>query len=85
MKNTFRLEVMNTERVLTQNEQQAYRMQLKHLMKIDGIISLCLDNKNLYVEIEPDIFNLDAFKLILTNIGFPVARDVKLASFHYAV
>ncbi|HDO27983.1 MAG TPA: hypothetical protein ENH02_07685 [Bacteroidetes bacterium] len=85
MKNTFSLEVMNTERVLTENEQHAFRMQLKHVMKTDGIISLCLDDENLYVEIEPDIFNLDAFKLILTNIGFPVARDIKLASFHYAV
>jgi len=85
MKNTFRLEVLNTERVLTNDEQHAFRMKLKHLLKMDGIISLYLDDENLYVEIEPGVFNLDAFKLILTNIGFPVAGNVKMASFHYAV
>jgi len=85
MKNTFRLEVLNTERVLTNDEQHTFRMKLKHLLKMDGILRLCLDDENLYVEIEPGVFNLDAFKSILTNIGFPVARNVKMASFHYAV
>jgi len=85
MKNTFRLEVMSTERALTEKEQNEFREQLEHLMKLNGIISMCLEAENLYVEFKPDIFNLESFKLVLTDIGFPLERNVKLASFHYAV
>lgn len=85
MKNTLRIEVMSTDRPLTENEQNAFRAQLQHLMGLNGIESMCIEAENLYVEFNPDFFNLDSFKQVLTDIGFPLERHVRMASFHYAV
>lgn len=46
MKNTFNLEVINTDRILTSAEQQKFRVQLKKLLKLDGLISLCGINED---------------------------------------
>lgn len=85
MKNAFKLEVMITNRVLTNNEQKSYRGHLEQLLKLNGMISLCLDAENLYVEFNPKLFNLESFKSDLKKIGFPLKQDIKLASLHIAV
>lgn len=85
MKNTFNLEVINTDRVLTSAEQQKFRVQLKKLLKLDGLISMCLETERLYVEFDPLLFSLGSFKSVLANIGFPLKQDLTLASYHYAV
>ncbi len=85
MKNTFRLEIISTDGILTQRKQKAYRAQLEQLMKLKGIVSICLEAENLYVEFRPGIFDLEAFKQVLRDIGFPMRQQVNLASFHYAV
>jgi hypothetical protein len=85
MKNTFHLEVLNTDRVLTSAEQHKFRARLKKLLKLDGLISMCLETERLYVEFDPLLFSLGSFKSVLSDIGFPLKQDLKLASYHYAV
>jgi hypothetical protein len=85
MKNTFKLEVINADRVLTSEEQKSYRLQLKQLLKLKGLVSMCLEAESLYVEFNPKYFNLGSFKSVLSDIGFPLNQDIKLASYHYAV
>lgn len=85
MKNTFRLEVMNTNRVHTNNEQKSFRGHLEQLLKLNGMISMCLEAENLYVEFNPKLFNLASFKSALKSIGFPLKQDLRLAAFHLAV
>ena len=85
MENTFKLEVINTGSVLTSDEQKYFRTQLKQLLILDGLISMCLEAERLYIEFNPQQFSLGSFKSVLSDIGFPLKHDLKLASYHYAV
>ena len=85
MKDTNRLKVMKTEKALTKKEQIAFRSRLKRLLKLEGMISMCLESHNLYVEYNPKRFNIESFKSVLNDIGFPHKQELNVASFHYAV
>ncbi len=82
MKNTFEIEIINLGRLLNPNELNAIRARLKPLLKLEGIISMCLEPDTLYVEFDPNLFNLEMFKLMISDIGFPIEQDIKLASLH---
>lgn len=71
MKNLFKLEVLKTNKTLTAKEQDDFRLKFKPFLSIDGVISLCLEEEHLYIEYDPKSFNLDSFKSILTDVGFP--------------
>ena len=75
MKNIFKLETLKTNKTLTAKEQNDFRLKFKPFLNIDGVSSLCLEEKNLYIEYEPTSFNLDLFKDILTDAGFPLKYE----------
>jgi len=86
MKNiNYKLEVISTFRTLSAEEQNIIRGQLNQLNKFDGLISMCLESNELYVEFDPEKFNLSVFKLILSDIGFPITENFNIASLHYAL
>jgi hypothetical protein len=80
MKNSFKLKILKTSKTITTEEQNAFRLKLQPLLKLDGIMSLCLEAEELYVEFNPTFFNLDSFSLILTDLGFPLEHEIKLVS-----
>jgi len=81
MKNSFNLEVLKTSKTLTTEEQRSFRIKLKPLLEQDGVISLCLEADELYIEFDSTSFNLSLFKDILKDIGFPLEHaNSKLAS-----
>ncbi len=80
-----RLKVMKTEKILTQYEQNAFRSQLKQLLRIEGMISMCLESRNLYIEYNPKRFSIESFKTVLKDIGFPLKKELNVASFHFTV
>jgi len=75
MKNSFKLEVLKTNETLTAKEQNDFRLKLKPFLNIDGVSSLCLEEENLYIEYDPKSFNLDSFKDILKDAGFPLKYE----------
>ena len=75
MKNLFKLEVLKTSKTLTAKEQNDFRLKFKPFLNIDGVSSLCLEEENLYIEYDPKSFNLDSFKDILTDAGFPLKYE----------
>lgn len=75
MKNLFKLEVLKTNKTLTAKEQNAFRLKFKPFLNIDGVLSLCLEEEYLYIEYDPKSFNLDSFKDILTDAGFPLKYE----------
>ena len=75
MKNLFKLEVLKTNKTLTAKEQNDFRLKFKPLLNIDGVSSLCLEEEELYIEYDPKFFNLDSFKDILTDAGFPLKYE----------
>lgn len=76
MKNSFNLEILKTNINLTAKEQETFRQKFKPLLDISGIMSLCLEAKELYVEFNPTLFNLDSFKFLLIELGFPLKLEV---------
>jgi hypothetical protein len=79
MKNSFSTKTLKINKTLTTEEQNIFRQKFKPLLKIDGIMSLCLEAENLYVEYNPVSFNLDSFKLNIMDIGFPLKLDAVLS------
>jgi len=75
MKNLFKLEVLKTNKTLTAKEQNDFRLKFKPFLNIDGVSSLCLEEEDLYIEYDPKSFNLDSFKDILTDAGFPLKYE----------
>lgn len=75
MKNSFNLKIVKTSKKLTTEEQNTFRQKLKPLLNVSGIMSLCLEDKELYVEFNPTSFNLDSFKQSLIVAGFPLELD----------
>ena len=78
MKNSFKLEVLKTNKILTTEEQRNFLLKFKPFLNIAGVISLCLEEEHLYIEYNPISFNLDSFKEILTAVGFPLELEYKL-------
>ncbi|TVZ26842.1 hypothetical protein JM83_1833 [Gillisia sp. Hel_I_86] len=82
MKNLFKLEVLKTNKTLTAKEQNGFRSKFKPFLNMDGLSSLCLEDDHLYIEYGTLSFNVDSFKDVLTNSGFPLNhenRKLKLA------
>lgn len=80
MKNSFKLEILKTNKILTTEEQNAFRLKFKPFLNIEGVISLCLEEEHLYIEYDPISFKSDSFKEILTAVGFPLKQEkIKLA------
>ncbi len=78
MKNSFKLEILKTNKTLTTEEQNTFRLKFKPLLNLVGIMSLCLEAKELYVEFDPTLFKLDSFKLNLLETEFPLELDAVL-------
>lgn len=76
MKNSFNLEILKINKNLTAEEQETFRQKFKPLLDISGIMSLCLESRELYVEFNPTLFNLDSFKFLLIELGFPLKHEL---------
>ncbi len=75
MENSFKLEVLKTNKTLTTEEQSNFRVKFKPFLNIDGVISICMDEEHLYIEYDPLAFNLESFKEILKAVGFPLEHE----------
>lgn len=85
MKNTFNITVLNTNKVLNNDEQIYYRRLLRPLLRLDSIISLCIEDSELYVEYDPYLFNIESFKAILLDIGFPIKERLSLSALQVSI
>ncbi|PLW96107.1 MAG: hypothetical protein C0591_09545 [Marinilabiliales bacterium] len=80
MKNLFKLEIISTTKVLNKEEQALLRNTLKPILKWQSIKSMCLEEKELFIEYNPDLFNLESFKMVLIDIGFPLIAESSFSS-----
>jgi hypothetical protein len=85
MKNTFNITILNTKRKLNDDDRIYYRRLLRPLLGLDSIISLCLEDNELYVEYDPNLFNIESFKAILLDIGFPLKERLTLSALQVSV
>jgi len=75
MNNLIKLEVLKTNKTLTAKEQVDFRLKFEPFLNIDGVISLCLEEEQLYIEYDQKSFNLDSFKDVVTGAGFPLKYE----------
>ena len=66
------IEILKTERTLNADELKKFRLKFKSLLKFKGIISLCLEENELYIEYNATLFNSETFKNLLLEQGFPL-------------
>lgn len=79
MKKSNQIQIVTTSKILSEIELNKYRTLLKSVLEQKGIISLCLDVKNLFVEYNPEIWNTEKIYAVLEEAGFPVAYEIKEA------
>lgn len=80
MKTANSLQVIKAATPLEKKEQIAIRNRLKFLLGKDGIVSMCLDFENLYVEYNPNMYSVEKLKSRLREVGFPMGYPSKQAS-----
>jgi hypothetical protein len=80
MKNSFNVEILKTNKTLTTEEQNTFRLIFQPLLKLEGIISLCLEEEELFVEFDPTLIKLDSFKFMLIEAEFPLESETLMAS-----
>jgi hypothetical protein len=76
MKSSNSLKIINTRFILSQNQQARYRDRLKQLLKNEGIISICLEDRSLFVEYEGNIINIASIMNLLSAINFPMKEQL---------
>ena len=74
MKETYTVEIVNTKRVLSKNQQAFFRDRLKQLLEKEEIISICLANKNLFIEYNQNKLDKASIKDLLLEYDFPVGE-----------
>ncbi len=77
MKKANSFQIITTIMVLNEKEQSDCRVLLKDMLKQKGIISLCLDKENLFVEYNPEILNVEKIFTMLGNVGFPAEKEIE--------
>lgn len=77
MKTLNKVKIFKTSRILTENEQSSFRLKFKPFLNTNGIISLCLEERHLYLEYNSSIFNLTNFKNKLNYFEFPLKNTRK--------
>ena len=77
MKTFIKVKEFKTSRILTTNEQSSFRIKFKPFLDSNGIISLCLEERYLYLEYNSNIFNLTKFKNELNYFEFPLKHTIK--------
>lgn len=80
MKNSNQFKIIETSRELSEQEQSDCKELLKGVLQQKGIISLCLDNKSLFVEYNSEELDTEKIYDILDEAGFPVAFEISMAS-----
>jgi hypothetical protein len=74
MKKSNNLEIINTKFILNKNQLAYYRDQLTQFLKEAGIISICLDNKSVFIEYMEGISNTAIIRGLLQEINFPMNK-----------
>jgi len=76
MKTSNSLKIINTTFILSQNQQARYRDRLKQLVKNEGIVSICLEDRSLFIEYEENIINIVSIRDFLSSINFPMKEQL---------
>lgn len=76
MKSSNSLKIINTRFMLSQNQQARYRDRLKQLLKNEDIISVCLEDRSLFIEYEGNTKNIVSILDFLSAINFPMEEQL---------
>ncbi|HFB62312.1 MAG TPA: hypothetical protein ENJ69_04945, partial [Bacteroidetes bacterium] len=77
MKRFNQLEVIHSRHLLSLKQQEQMRCRLQQLLKVTGIVSLCLDSQVLFVEYSDEFLDPGSIKRLLLEMGFPLKEKVQ--------
>jgi hypothetical protein len=76
MKNANRIEIIDTNYNLNADQIKIHKNKLQQLKNKSGILSLCLDEKSLFVEFSENLISLASIIDLLSDINFPVKEQL---------
>ncbi len=85
MDNQNSLKIVKVEKALSEDEQKDYRLKLAGLAKVAGIISICLESEELYLEYDPYKCSIEFIQAELEKIGFPTKKKKKQNFFQKSI
>ncbi|MFP4622166.1 MAG: hypothetical protein ACLFM7_12705 [Bacteroidales bacterium] len=82
MRQNYVIEIIRTELAFSKAEQRIMKNKLEPLLLEKGVINMCLEANNLYLEYDSNFINMVQFKDKLKEVGFPVLKNSKERSRH---
>ncbi|MGD9992902.1 MAG: hypothetical protein AB7S69_06355 [Salinivirgaceae bacterium] len=76
METTNNLKIVNTRFVLNQKQISYYKNELKKLKNDAGIVSLCLDEKSLFIEYSKKEISSESIINSLVELNFPMQEKL---------
>lgn len=65
MKESYHVEIINTKGIMSSAQQAKFRNRLKKLLEREEIISVCVDDRSLFIEYNPNTLNKASLKNLL--------------------
>jgi hypothetical protein len=74
MKESYDVEIVNTKGILNSNQQAFFRNRLKQLLEKEEIISICIDERSLFIEYNPNTLSKTSLKDLLIEYSSPMGE-----------
>ena len=86
MKELYNVVIVNTKSVMSQSQQAFFRERLKILLEREEIISICLDNRSLFIEYNPSSIDSASVIKLLLKYAVPIAEYMteSISETHFA-
>jgi hypothetical protein len=86
MKESYNVVIVNTKSIMSQSQQAFYRERLKQVLEREEIISICLDDRSLFIEYNPSLIDGASVIKLLLKYAVPVAEYMteSISETHFA-
>lgn len=74
MKESYNVEIVNTKGIMSSDQQAFFRNHLKQLLEKEEIISICIDDRSLLIEYNPNTLSKASLKELLIEYSSPMGE-----------
>jgi len=74
MKESYDVEIVNTKGIMNSDQQALFRNHLKQLLNKEEIISICMDERSLFIEYNQNKIDKASIRDLLLDYDFPVGE-----------
>jgi len=82
MENQYRIKRVYVNKKLTETEQKVWRLKLKSMVELTGIVSICLDDEVMFIEYNPILIQGNSIIKELKRINYPMRGSAQVSLYH---